>query len=124
MNRSDVTALTAVGSYDMSEQHPVGRSTLTRDLVLYTLARFGLLAVIALLLTLAGVPAVVALLLALVVSLPLSVIVLPGLRARVNAGLAETTQRRRAERDQLRAQLRGDQLGDDQMGGDQRDDQG
>ncbi len=108
----------------MSEQHPVGRSTLTRDLVLYTLARFGLLAVIALLLTLAGVPAVVALLLALVVSLPLSVIVLPGLRARVNAGLAETTQRRRAERDQLRAQLRGDQLGDDQMGGDQRDDQG
>jgi hypothetical protein len=108
----------------MSEQHPVGRSTLTRDLVLYTLARFGLLAVIALLLTLAGVPTVVALLLALVVSLPLSVIVLPGLRARVNAGLAETTQRRRAERDQLRAQLRGDQLGDDQMGGDQRDDQG
>jgi hypothetical protein len=108
----------------MSEQHPVRRPTLTRDLVLYTLARFGLLAVIALLLVLAGVPAVVALLLALVVSLPLSVIVLPGLRTRVNAGLAETTQRRRAERARLRAQLRGDQLRGDQLAGDQRDDEG
>jgi len=93
----------------MSEQHPAGRSTLNRDLVLYTLARFGLLAVITLLLVLAGVPALVALVLALVVSLPLSVIVLPGLRARVNAGVAEMAQRRRAERDRLRAQLRGDQ---------------
>lgn len=96
----------------MSE-HPPGRSTLNRDLVLYTLARFGLLAVIALLLVLAEVPAVVALLLALVVSLPLSVIVLPGLRARVNAGVAAMIQRRRAERDRLRAQLRGDQLDDE-----------
>lgn len=96
----------------MSE-HPPGRSTLNRDLVLYTLARFGLLAVIALLLVLAEVPAVVALLLALVVSLPLSVIVLPGLRARVNADVAAMIQRRRAERDRLRAQLRGDQLDDE-----------
>lgn len=92
---------------------------LTRDLVLYTLARSGLLAVIALLLVLAGVPAVVALLLALVVSLPLSAIVLPRLRARVNAGVAETIQRRRAERDRLRAQLRGDQTrGCQREGGD------
>ncbi len=108
-----------VSSRDMSEQHPAGRSTLTRDLVLYTLARFGLLAVITLLLVLAGVPALVALLLALVVSLPLSVIVPRGLRARVNSGVAETTQRRRAERDRLRAQLRGDQLR-----GEERDDEG
>lgn len=108
-----------VALQDMSEQHPAGRSRLTRDLVLYTLARFGLLAGIALLLVLAGVPAVVALLLALVVSLPLSLIVLPGLRARVNVGVAETTQRRRAERDRLRAQLRGDQLR-----GEERDDEG
>ncbi len=108
----------------MSEQHAPGRSTLNRDLVLYSLARFGLLAVSALLLVLAGVPAVVALLLALVVSLPLSVIVLPGLRARVNAGVAATIQRRRAERDRLRSQLRGDQLRGDQLRGDQLDDEG
>ncbi|MDQ3990597.1 MAG: DUF4229 domain-containing protein [Actinomycetota bacterium] len=105
----------------MFEQHPPGRATLNRDLVLYTLARLGLLAVIALLLVLAGVPVVVALLLALVVSLPLSVIVLPGLRARVNAGVAEMVQRRRAERDRLRAQLRGDQPRGDQPRGGQRD---
>jgi len=42
-----------------------------------------------------------------------------GLRARVNSGVAETTQRRRAERDRLRAQLRGDQLR-----GEERDDEG
>ncbi|MDQ3886489.1 MAG: DUF4229 domain-containing protein [Actinomycetota bacterium] len=91
----------------MPEQLPVSRPTFIRDLVLYTLARLGLLAVITLLLVWAQVPVVVALLLALVVSLPLSVITLRGLQARVNAGMAETMQRRRAERDRLHAQLRG-----------------
>lgn len=94
----------------MSEQHPPsGRATLARDVALYTLARLGLVAVIALLLVLARVPAAVALLLALVVSLPLSLFVFRGLRLRVNAGITEATERRRAERERLRAQLRGEE---------------
>ena len=47
-------------------------------------------------------------LLALVVALPLSMVVLGSLRTRVNAGLAVVGERRRAERDRLRRQLRGD----------------
>jgi hypothetical protein len=60
-----------------------------------------------LLLVLAGVPLVVSVLLAVVVALPLSMMVLGSLRGRVNAGLALAGQRRRAERDRLRQQLRG-----------------
>lgn len=93
----------------MPEQHPTARSTLARDITLYTLARLALVVMIALLLALADVPAVVALLLALVVSLPLSLFLLRDLRLRVNSGLTEATERRRAERERLRAQLRGEE---------------
>jgi len=93
----------------MSEQHPTTRFTLAGDIALYTLARLGLLVVIALLLVLVGVPAVVALLLAFVVSLPLSLFLLRDLRLRVGAGLTEATERRRMERERLRAQLRGEE---------------
>ncbi|MGH3978727.1 MAG: DUF4229 domain-containing protein [Pseudonocardiaceae bacterium] len=95
----------------MTEQHPGAPtgSTLVRDVTLYTLVRLALIAALALLLVLAGVPLLVALLLALVVALPLSLVLFGGLRARVSAGLRAVAQRRRAERDRLRAQLRGDE---------------
>jgi hypothetical protein len=76
--------------------------------VLYTAARLAIVAITALLLVLAGVPLLVSILLALVAAVPLSMLVLGALRARVNAGLAAQTARRRAERDRLRRQLRGD----------------
>lgn len=82
-------------------------STLARDVVLYTLARLGLLIGVTAVLVLVGIPLVVAALLALVVALPLSVVLLRGLRARVVAGLAQRRRQRQAERDRLRAQLRG-----------------
>jgi len=86
---------------------PTG-SALVRDVVLYTAARLAMVAIMALLLVLAGVPLLVSVLLALVVAVPLSMLLLGALRARVNAGLAAQGARRRAERDRLRQQLRGD----------------
>jgi Flp pilus assembly protein TadB len=85
------------------------QGALTRDLTLYTVARLGLLAVVAGVLVVAHVPLLVALVVAVVVAMPLSLVVFRGLRARVTAGLAERGAARRAERDRLRAQLRGEE---------------
>lgn len=90
-------------------QNPPRRPALARDVVLYSAARLALVAVTASLLLLAGVPLLVSLLLAVVVALPLSIALLGSLRARVSAGLAAVGARRRAERDRLRRQLRGEE---------------
>jgi hypothetical protein len=79
------------------------------SVALYSLARLGLLAVIALVLVLAGVPALIAVLVALIVALPLSMVLFRGLRARLDEALAVTRQRRSVEREALRARLRGDE---------------
>ena len=84
---------------------PTG-TTLARDVALYTAARLAMVAVITSLLVFAGIPLLVSILIALVVALPLSMLMLGSLRARVNAGLATAGARRRAERDRLRRQLR------------------
>ena len=93
----------------MAPQDPPRCPGLARDVALYSAARLALVAVMALLLLLAGVPLLVSLLLAVVVALPLSMVLLSSLRARVNAGLAVVGARHRAERDQLRRQLRGEE---------------
>lgn len=85
-----------------------GRPGLAATIALYTLARLGLLAVIAVLLLLAGVPLVIALLVALIVALPLSMVLFRGLRGRLDAALAAAGERRAREREALRAKLRGD----------------
>jgi type II secretory pathway pseudopilin PulG len=77
-------------------------------LALYTLARIGLLALIAGLLLAAGTPLVIAVLVALVVALPLSLVLFRGLRARLEVTLAAARARRGAQRSALRAGLRGD----------------
>jgi Protein of unknown function (DUF4229) len=89
-------------------------------LALYVLARLGLLALVAGLLVVAGTPLVIAVLVALVVALPLSMLLFRGLRARLDAALAVTRERRAAQRDALRAGLRGDPGGsvDDGPSGD------
>jgi len=74
----------------------------------YTVARLGLLAVIAALLLLAGVPLVISVLVGLIVALPLSMVLFQGLRIQLDAALAEVNERRSAERAALRARLRGD----------------
>ncbi|MBC8090776.1 MAG: DUF4229 domain-containing protein, partial [Pseudonocardia sp.] len=65
---------------------------------LYTLARLGLVAVITLVLTLFSVPAIIAVLVAFVVALPLSMVLFKGLRARMDAAIAEAARRRSVER--------------------------
>lgn len=83
-------------------------AALVRDVLLYVLARLAMVAVVAVVLALVGVPLPVALALGLVVALPLSLLVLRGLRGRVAVGLAERAERRRTQRDRLRAELRGE----------------
>jgi membrane protein implicated in regulation of membrane protease activity len=75
---------------------------------LYTLARLGLVAVVAALLLLAGVPLIIAVLVALIVALPLSMVLFRGLRGRLDEALAAARERRARERAALRARLRGD----------------
>jgi hypothetical protein len=78
--------------------------------VAYTLARLCLVAVVAGLLVLAGVPLVLAILIGVVAALPLSMLLLRGLRKRMDAGVAAVQERRTAQREVLRARLRGDDL--------------
>lgn len=81
---------------------------LAATVALYTAARLALVAFVTALLLLAGVPFVIALLVALIVALPLSMVLFRGLRARLDSALATTRERRARERDALRARLRGD----------------
>lgn len=92
------------------------RPGLAATVGLYTLARLGLLAVVAALLLVAGVPLVIAVLVALIVALPLSMVLFRGLRGRLDAALADARERRSQEREALRARLRGDALDQDAPG--------
>lgn len=78
------------------------------DLTLYLLARFGLVAAVAAVLVLVNVPAMVAVIIGMVVGFPVGLLVFRRLSARVTAGLAVRGERRAAEREKLRAQLRGE----------------
>ena len=84
---------------------------------LYTLARLGLVVVIAALIVgvakLIGVdvPVIVAALFALIVAMPLSLTLFKKLRVKVNEDIAVVDARRRQDKAQLRARLRGDDDG-------------
>ncbi|TCO65250.1 DUF4229 domain-containing protein [Actinocrispum wychmicini] len=82
---------------------------LSRDIVLYTAARLGLVAVVAAVLVLFKIPLLVALAVAVVTAFPLSLLLLRGLNQRVTNAMNERSDARRAERARLRAQLRGEE---------------
>ncbi|MCG8925705.1 DUF4229 domain-containing protein [Lentzea sp. CC55] len=82
---------------------------LARDVTLYVLARLGLVAAVTGALLLFKVPLLPALAVGVVVALPASLFLFKGLRQRVAAGLNEHQAARRAERDKLRSELRGDE---------------
>ncbi|KQY39129.1 hypothetical protein ASD42_12720 [Nocardia sp. Root136] len=90
---------------------------LVRNLALYTLARLGLVVAIAALIVgvakLIGVdvPVIVAALFALIVAMPLSLTLFKKLRVKVNEDIAVVDARRRQDKAQLRARLRGDDDG-------------
>ena len=82
---------------------------LAATVALYTGARVALVALVTALLIVAGVPFVLALLIALIVALPLSMVLFRGLRGRLESALSTTRERRAREREALRAKLRGDE---------------
>ena len=85
-----------------------------RDVAHYTLARLALVAVLTAAIffvaQLVGVqvPLVVAMLFAIIMALPLGIWLLAPLRRRATAGIAEVDERRRQDREQLEARLRGE----------------
>jgi Protein of unknown function (DUF4229) len=92
-----------------STQPAPSRPGLPATVALYALARLGLVAVIAVVLALVGVPVLVSVLVALIVALPLSMVLFRGLRARLDSALAVAQERRSVEREALRSRLRGDE---------------
>jgi uncharacterized membrane-anchored protein len=84
---------------------------LAATIALYAVARIGLVAVVAALLTLVDVPLLIAVLVAIIVALPLSMVLFRGLRARLDAAVAVAGARRSTERAALRARLRGEDDG-------------
>ncbi|HKV22582.1 MAG TPA: DUF4229 domain-containing protein [Mycobacterium sp.] len=98
----------------MPESRPGSR--LVVDVLVYMLARLLLVAVLAAviyggahLLGLREFPLVIALLFAIVIALPLGMWIFAPLRRRANAGIAAVDERRRRDREQLQARLRGDE---------------
>lgn len=83
-----------------------------RDLALYILARLALIAIVAVVLGFANVPLLIAIAVGVVIGLPLSMVVLRGWHEKVSAGLAARGMVRRAAREELRAELRGDRGAD------------
>lgn len=87
---------------------------LARDLALYTLARLVLVAVLTVVIMVGArlvgveVPLLVGVLFAIVIAMPLSLTLFKSLRVRVNSDIAAVDERRRRDKAQLRARLRGD----------------
>ncbi|MGY4654081.1 DUF4229 domain-containing protein [Mycobacterium sp. URHB0021] len=107
----------------MSEDRPASR--LVVDVLVYVLARLLLVVILtavifgaARLIGLHEFPLVVALLFALVIALPLGIWIFAPLRRRATAGVAAIDARRRRDREQLQARLRGEEsAGDDDKPG-------
>lgn len=97
----------------MSESRPGSR--LAVDVLLYVLARLALVVVLTAVIYGVGhlivgeFPLVIALLFAIVIALPLGIWIFAPLRRRATAGIAALDERRRQDRDQLNARLRGEE---------------
>ena len=98
----------------MSDGRP--RSTLVVYVLAYALARLLLVVVLTAVIFAAGhllgvrdFPLVVAVLFALVIALPLGIWIFAPLRRRATASIAVIDERRREDREQLQARLRGEE---------------
>jgi hypothetical protein len=101
----------------VSEERPTSR--IVNDVVAYAIARLLLVAALAAaiffgahVLGVADFPLAVAVLFAIVIALPLGIWLFGPLRRRVTAGIAEVDARRRRDRAELRARLRGENPGE------------
>jgi xanthine/uracil permease len=98
----------------VSDSRPGSR--LVGDLAVYVLARLLLVVVLTAVIFGAGhllgvrdFPLVVALLFAMVIALPLGIWMFAPLRRRATASIADLDERRRTDREQLQARLRGEE---------------
>ena len=98
----------------MSDDRP--RSRLVVDVLAYVLARLLLVVIVMAVIFAAGhllglrdFPLVVALLFAMVIALPLGIWIFASLRRRATASIAAFDERRRRDREQLQARLRGEE---------------
>lgn len=98
----------------MSDSRPGAR--LVADVLLYVAARLLLVALVAVvivgaarLLGLHEFPIVIAVLFAIVIAMPLGIWLLAPLRGRATASIAVVDERRRRDRAQLQARLRGEE---------------
>jgi hypothetical protein len=102
----------------VTEKPEGGGSRMVLDVVAYTLARLVLVAALTAVIFFAAqaikveIPLVVAMLFGIVLALPLGIWLLAPLRRRATAGIAEVDARRRQDREQLQARLRGEQSGE------------
>ncbi|WP_408015966.1 DUF4229 domain-containing protein [Rhodococcus chondri] len=91
-----------------------GKSSLARDVALYSLARLALVVVLAVVIIFVprlfgvDIPLLIAALFAVLIALPLSLVLFAPLRRRVNEGIATVDERRRAARADLEGRLRGE----------------
>ena len=98
---------------DNQEGDATGR--MVRDVVIYTLARLLLVAALtavifyaARLIGIREFPLVIAMLFGIILALPLGIWLLAPLRRRATVGIAGVDERRRSDREQLQARLRGE----------------
>lgn len=89
-----------------SDGKQVTTGVLVRDVTVYTLARLVMVGVIVGILVTVHVPLLVAFAVGVVVAMPLSLLVLKKLRARVATEISDVGEQRRTERERLRAELR------------------
>ncbi|MFB7722004.1 MULTISPECIES: DUF4229 domain-containing protein [unclassified Nocardia] len=98
---------------DATPPESAGRR-LAKHLALYTVARLGLVVVIAaIILGVAAIvkvdiPLIVAALFALLIAMPLSLLLFKKLRTQVNKDIAAVDAKRRSDREQLMTRLRGE----------------
>ncbi len=97
-----------------AQPEPSAKKSLAKNLVFYTLARLALFASLAAIIMAIGsvavdeFPLLLAMVLALLLSLPLSMVLFKSMRMAVNKDIATVDQTRRAHRENLEAKLRGE----------------
>ncbi|WP_067567058.1 DUF4229 domain-containing protein [Nocardia sp. NBC_01503] len=101
------------GASDRTPPESAGRR-LAKHLALYTVARLGLVVVLAAIImgvaaiVHVDIPLIVAALFALLIAMPLSMALFKKLRTQVNKDIAAVDEKRRRDREQLMSRLRGE----------------
>jgi hypothetical protein len=91
------------------EETPAAPPRIGRWMALYTLGRLGILVVLVALLWLARVPQIPALLFGVLLSMPVSYVLLRPARDRLTGALAARSVTRRKAKEELRARLSGEE---------------